>query len=91
MTKPSLITWLSLCLLASACSTPVPQPPTPAPIPRHQPCNLVLCLLPARPPLLINDHWRQALDETEGALLSCASQVRKCIDRQQVQSQVAPP
>ena len=91
MTKPSLITWLSLCLLASACSTHAPKPPTPAPTPRHQPCNLVPCLLPARPPLLINDHWRQALDETEGALLSCAAQVRKCIERQQVQAERGGP
>ncbi|WP_218190361.1 Rz1-like lysis system protein LysC [Pseudomonas sp. CC6-YY-74] len=88
MTKPSLITWLSLCLLLSACSTPAPKPPTPAPTLHHQPCTLVPCYLPARPQLLINDHWRQALDESEGALLSCAAQVLKCIERQRVQ---APP
>lgn len=85
MTKRLLTIWLSLCLLASACSTPAPKPATPPPTPRHQPCNLVLCVLPARPPLLINDHWRQALDESDVALVSCAAQVLKCIKRKEVQ------
>ena len=85
MTKPSLTIWLGLCLLLSACSTPAPRPPTLAPTFPPQPCNLVPCNLPARPPLLINDHGRQALDESEAALLSCAAQVLKCIERQRVQ------
>ena len=43
------------------------------------------CRLPARPPLLVNDHWRQALDESDAALVSCAAQVVRCIERERVQ------
>jgi len=35
--------------------------------------------------VLVNDQWRQALDDTEAALLSCANQVLECIQRQDVQ------
>uniref|UniRef100_UPI00403F9797 hypothetical protein n=1 Tax=Pseudomonas sp. TMP9 TaxID=3133144 RepID=UPI00403F9797 len=65
---------------------PAPKPATPQPTLRHQTCNLVPCRLPARPPLLINDHWRQALDESDAALVSCAVQVQRCIEREKVQA-----
>jgi hypothetical protein len=35
--------------------------------------------------LVVNDDWRQALDESDAALLSCAGQVLGCIERQQLQ------
>ncbi|WP_420713270.1 hypothetical protein [Pseudomonas sp. SL4(2022)] len=57
----------------------------------HQPCNLVPCRLPARPPLLVNDHWRQALDESDAALVSCAAQVVRCIERDRVQLPASIP
>jgi hypothetical protein len=49
----------------------------------------VPCRLPARPPLLINDDWRRALDATEAELLSCAGQVLACIERQAAQRGMA--
>ena len=48
-------------------------------------CSLVPCRLPARGPILVNDGWRQALDEADSALLSCAGQVLACIERQEKQ------
>lgn len=49
-------------------------------------CSLVPCVLPARPAVLVNDQWRQALDATDAALSSCALQVMGCIERQKVQA-----
>ncbi|WP_366078348.1 Rz1-like lysis system protein LysC [Halomonas sp. OfavH-34-E] len=45
-------------------------------------CPLTPCQLPGRPALVTNDDWRAAVDELEGALLSCAVQVQGCIQRQ---------
>lgn len=85
MTRPSLITWLLVCLLASAGCTSAPPQPTPLRTePRHY-CPLVPCNLPARQPLLINDDWRAAVDALEVELLACAAQVQDCITRQQLQ------
>ncbi|WP_223825566.1 Rz1-like lysis system protein LysC [Halopseudomonas salina] len=82
MIKPSWIIWLSLFLLTSACSTPAPTPQTQPPTVQRSQCNLVPCLLPGRPPLVVNEDWRRALDEVEGALESCALQVRGCIGKE---------
>nr|WP_237142672.1 Rz1-like lysis system protein LysC [Pseudomonas citronellolis] len=62
-----------------------PRQPTQLPTTARQFCPLVACVLPARPAVLVNDQWRQALDDTEGALLSCAGQVLACIQRQDAQ------
>ena len=47
-------------------------------------CELTLCLLPGRPPLIVNEDLVLALDETEAALTSCAAQVQACIAKQGV-------
>lgn len=52
---------------------------------------MVPCRLPARPPLVINDDWRRALEATEAELLSCAGQVLACIERQAKQRAVSVP
>lgn len=85
MTKLSLSTCAALCLLLSAGCTRDPKPPTPAPIAPRMQCSLVPCLLPARPALQTNDDWRQALDDTEGALQQCALQTLRCIEVQRAQ------
>ena len=85
MIKLSMSTCAGLCLLALAGCTSAPKQPTPAPTTARQFCPLVACILPARPSVLVNDQWRQALDDTETALLSCASQVLECIQRQDAQ------
>lgn len=87
MIKLSLSIWGCLCLLALAGCTSAPQQPTQAPTAARQFCPLVVCQLPARPAVLVNDQWRQALDVTEAALLSCASQVLECIQVQDTQRQ----
>lgn len=85
MTRPSLITWLLVCLLASAgCTKDQPQQTPPRTEPRHY-CPLVPCSLPARQPLLVNDDWRAAIDALEVELLACATQVQDCIGRQRIQ------
>lgn len=79
--------FLNICavlfLLSLVACTSVPPQPTPVHIDSRPLCSLTLCQLPARPPLLVNDDWRQALDETEDELLSCAAQVLNCINLQQ--------
>ncbi len=85
MIKPLLSTCVSLCLLALAGCTSALQQPTPAPTVARQFCPLVACLLPARPAVLANDQWRESLDVTEAALLSCANQVLDCIQTQDAQ------
>jgi hypothetical protein len=51
------ITCLALCLLLSACGTPAPKQLTLAPIETPQAVcpELVLCRLPGRPALLVNE------------------------------------
>ncbi|MFK0926632.1 Rz1-like lysis system protein LysC [Pseudomonas aeruginosa] len=85
MTRLSMSICAGLCLLALAGCTNGPRPPTQAPTAGRQFCPLVPCVLPARPAVLVNDQWRQALDDTEAALLSCANQVLGCIQRQDAQ------
>ena len=85
MTKLLLSTCVGLCLLALAGCTNAPQQSTPAPTVARQFCPLVACPLPARPAVLANDQWRESLDVTEAALLSCANQVLDCIQTQDAQ------
>jgi len=85
MIRPLMSICVGLCLLTLAGCTNAPKQPTPAPTAARQFCPLVACVLPARPAVLVNDQWRQALDDTEAALLSCANQVLACIQRQDVQ------
>lgn len=85
MIRLSMSTCAGLCLLTLAGCTNAPKQLTPAPTEARQFCPLVACVLPARPAVLVNDQWRQALDDTEAALLSCANQVLACIQRQDVQ------
>ncbi len=87
MTRPLLSISGCLFLLTLAGCTSAPPQPTPPPTVAQQFCPLVACQLPARPVVLVNDQWRQALDMTEAALLSCASQVLECIQVQDVQRQ----
>lgn len=79
--------FLNICavlfLLILVGCTSVPPPPIPVIIDSRPLCSLTPCQLPARPPLLVNDDWRQALDDTEDELLSCAAQVLNCINLQQ--------
>ncbi|WP_218831627.1 Rz1-like lysis system protein LysC [Pseudomonas fragi] len=81
MKRPTLI-WLSLSLLLSACGTPAPKPPTQLLTGPALSCSLVPCRLPGRPPLVANEDWPLALDETEDALTRCATQVLDCIQKQ---------
>lgn len=82
MTRLLPIISLCLSLLISACSTLGRTQPT-QPHTVHPPrCSLTPCPLPGRPPLLVTDDWRRALDETEAALEQCAAQVLGCIERQ---------
>ena len=85
MIKRLPIIWLALCLALSAGCTSAPKLPTPPPTAPRMECSLVPCRLPARGPILVNDGWRQALDEADSALLSCAGQVLACIERQEKQ------
>lgn len=39
------------------------------------------CRLPGRLALLKTEDWRRAVDELEAELLSCATQVLDCIER----------
>lgn len=87
MTRPLLSISGCLFLLALAGCTSAPQLPTPGPTAARQFCPLVACQLPARPSVLVNDQWRQSLDVTEAALLSCATQVLDCIQVQDAQRQ----
>ncbi|MDG9855673.1 MULTISPECIES: Rz1-like lysis system protein LysC [Pseudomonas aeruginosa group] len=61
--------------------------PTPPPTVARQYCPLTACLLPSRPAVMVNDQWRQSLDMTEAALISCAGQVLGCIQIQDAQRQ----
>ena len=90
MTKRFGSICLSMCLLNSGCSTPVQPQPIPQPTVQRAQCSLVLCQLPARKPLVVNDDWRRALDEAEAALLSCALRVRWCIELQDPQRHISP-
>ncbi len=85
MTRLSMSICAGAYLLALAGCTNAPKQPTPPPTAARQFCPLVACVLPARPAVLVNDQWRQALDDTEAALLSCANQVLECIQRQDAQ------
>lgn len=85
MTKLLLSICVGLFLLALAGCTNAPQQPIPAPTVARQFCPLVACPLPARPAVLANDQWRESLDVTEAALLSCANQVLDCIQTQDAQ------
>lgn len=85
MIRKSLTTSAALCLLLLGGCTSAPKQPIPPPTTARQFCPLVACPLPARPAVLVNDQWRQALDDTEAALLSCANQVLECIQRQDAQ------
>jgi len=40
---------------------------------------------------VINEDWRRALDATEAELVSCATQVLGCIERQAAQQVAKPP
>jgi hypothetical protein len=81
MKRPTLI-WLSLSLLLSGCATHDPKPPTPLPTGPTLSCSLVPCRLPGRPPLVVNEDWTRALDESEDALVRCATQVIDCMQKQ---------
>lgn len=85
MTKLLLSICMGLCLLVSGGCTCALQQPTPVPTVARQYCPLVACPLPARPAVLANDQWRESLDVTEAALLSCANQVLDCIQTQDAQ------
>lgn len=85
MIKLLLSTCVGLFLLALAGCMSDPQQPTPEPTATRQYCPLVACPLPARPAVLANDQWRESLDVTEAALLSCANQVLDCIQTQEAQ------
>lgn len=65
-------------------------PPTLPPTEQRSQCNLVPCLLPGRPPLVVNEDWRRALDEVEGALEFCALQVMGCVERKSQPSAASP-
>lgn len=85
MTKSSLNICAGSFLLVLAGCTSAPKQPTQPPIAARQYCPLTACPLPARPAVLVNDQWRQSLDVTEAALISCASQVLGCIQIQNAQ------
>jgi hypothetical protein len=53
-------------------------------------CELIPCRLPGRGPLIVNEDWDRALVETEGELLSCATQVLDCIGKQQAATNATP-
>ena len=82
MTRRFWITCTSLCLPILAGCTSAPAVPTQLHIDNRPLCPLTPCPLPARPPLQVNDDWRLAVDELEGALLQCAAHVLACIDLQ---------
>lgn len=83
MMKPLLSICVLLYLLVSAGCTSALQQPTPVHIDNRPACALIPCQLPERPALLTNDEWRRAVDELEDELLSCAVQVRSCIELQE--------
>ena len=86
----SLLIWPALCLALSACGTHEQKQPIPLSIEPAPPvCELTLCLLPGRPPLIVNEDLVLALDETEAALTSCAAQVQACIAKQGVVTNAA--
>ncbi|WP_356948382.1 hypothetical protein [Metapseudomonas otitidis] len=68
-----------------------PRPPIQLPGTPRMACSLAPCVLPARPAVLVNDQWRQALDATDAALSSCALQVLGCIGRQDEQAKQTAP
>lgn len=82
MTKLSPITWPLLYLLLTGCSSPVQKPPTQPNTSQVQPCPLVACRLPARPAVLVNEQWKDAVLVTEDALKTCAAQVLACMQQQ---------
>jgi len=82
MTKPWLSICVALCLLSMGCSSSVPKPLIPPSTPHAQPCPLVACRLPARPPVLVNEQWQDALLGAEDALKLCAAQVLACMQQQ---------
>lgn len=82
MTKLSPITWPLLYLLLTGCSSPVQKPPTQPNTSQAQPCPLVACRLPARPAVLVNEQWKDAVLVTEDALKTCAAQVLACMQQQ---------
>jgi hypothetical protein len=86
------ITCLALCLLLSACGTPAPKQLTLAHIETPQAVcpELVLCRLPGRPALVVNEDWDRALTQTEAALLQCAAQVDDCMQRQKAIDHATP-
>ena len=85
MTRPSLTISLLLCLLISVGCTSAPKQPTPPSTePRHY-CALTPCRLPARPPPVVTEDWRRAVDELEAELIACALQVIACQERQAAQ------
>lgn len=86
MTVRSPLILLALCLAPLGGCTNDPRPQTPLPGTPRMACSLVPCVLPARPAVLVNDQWRQALDTTDAALSSCALQVMGCIERQEAQA-----
>lgn len=87
MTKLLPSTCVGLYLLASGGCTSAPEQPIQVPTVARQYCPLVACPLPARPAVLTNDQWRESLDVTEAALISCANQVLGCIQVQDAQRQ----
>lgn len=82
MIKLSPITWPVLYLLLTGCSSHVQKPPTQPSTIQVQPCPLVACRLPARPAVLANEQWEDAVLVTEDALKTCAAQVLACIQQQ---------
>ncbi|WP_373295812.1 Rz1-like lysis system protein LysC [Kushneria pakistanensis] len=69
--------------MLSGCTTSAPvQQTRPLIVETGAACPLTPCHLPARSPIESNDDWPAAVDDLEDALLTCAIQVRGCIDRQ---------
>ena len=82
MTKLSLSICAVLFLLCTGCSSPVQKQPTQPSTSQAEPCPLVACRLPARPAVLVNEQWEDAVLVTEDALKTCAAQVLACMQQQ---------
>lgn len=82
--------YLVLCLVLSGCATQgQPQPiPSLGELERPKVCELTPCPLPGRDTPVINEQLTAALDDAEDALLSCAVQVRDCIQKQDAAASV---